>query len=153
MSLAWPHTVCSQSWAFCLLVLLLALYQQLYLLTCLHPPCSADFALAAVDPAAAEACCKAGIGKDVCIAGLGNADGTVLYVSPLGQFSYSGGPLQSPGNANSNKANRVYSMGPSAVWQAKGTAVHIVIASWSIYEWADEHYRSMVCAELHCLSK
>ena len=93
-----------------------------------------------VDPEAAKACGQAGLGSELSLE-LGHrldptwgkplkVTGKVLRVSE-GRFRYTGGIL----------GGSWTTMGPSAVFELG--SIHILIASYATYDWADEQYRSM----------
>jgi microcystin degradation protein MlrC len=93
-----------------------------------------------VDPEAAEACAKAGLGCEITVQ-LGHkldpawgkpitARGRVLWISD-GRFQYTGGI----------HGGTWASMGRSAVIEVG--SIQILIATYPTYDWADEQYRSM----------
>ena len=93
-----------------------------------------------VDPEAAQACIRAGVGTEISIR-LGHkldpiwgrpieVTGRVARISD-GKFQYTGGIL----------GGTWASMGPSATFEIGG--IRILISTYPTYDWADEQYRSM----------
>ncbi len=93
-----------------------------------------------VDPDAAQACARAGVGSTLCLR-LGHGvdprwgrplevAGRVTRISD-GRFTYTGGIL---GGASAT-------MGTSAVFEVNG--IRLLVSTYPTYDWADEQYRSV----------